>query len=887
MKRSSKVCWIAFISSALVLGAVIGLVVFFVKSNNKNPDSDANPGSGGDLLGTGVGGAGTTAGGNGGFDHRSHAVLGGPYEAIDYNGEGKVVVELDGTQSHSHYYKEEDDGTVVVGKIEKFKWTDNSTGEVIGEDETVDREFKVGVSKIGLEVVDNTGDKHTDYTTVVVEASVRRGAFCYVYKGESIELGKLTEDPKPVDGLEIGGNIEFEDEESFEGVGGDAFVMRCVFRVNVEKDGDVGFKMEVSGEGKLVVDGEGVIDGKGEGKALQGSMSLKKGSYNAEAIYVKGKGGDPRLVVDAGDITFDRAKLLPVIKSLTPPSSTLVGGGNGKIAGYGFGKAASVYFGATKASPIDLRSDNTTLWFEVPKTTKEETVQVTVQNEAGTSNPLPFKYSSSGLAPIEFESTFLTSGGKKWEISTVTNIVYGPDHKYYISGLNGLIYKFAVNKDLEVGDICHGESVGENRAVLGLAFNPREKKPILYASSSVLDWKVKFKLSGKFAWANGMIHTLEADEEKCIVKIGDVITQLPVSNHDHGVNGLVFGQDGRLHFQVGGFTNAGYNKPGNKLGGIDENPFSGASLVADVTKSGFDGDIKYSSSDPSTARYTGKDVKIWSTGWRNSYGITIHSNGKLYASDNGPSDGFGTKSVSCTKDEPLVPEDIADKVGLNEEGHYYGHPNRNRGRDNERECIFFPPDSKSADFSPPLAQFTSSTDGLLEYTSNVFDGQMKQNLLVTKYAADKNPGAVYRMSLNEDGTLEFGPDVLWEESGLSVAMSPWGDIIMPRVFKKEIMVLRPKWEPRDPVALNAVVPFRGPSEGGNTVIISGIGFNKGTPSATFDDNPCTDVSNVASDGSSFMCKAPAGKPGAKVQVVVKVGSTSSGATIGTDYWYTL
>lgn len=243
--------------------------------------------------------------------------------------------------------------------------------------------------------------------------------------------------------------------------------------------------------------------------------------------------------------------------------------------------------------------------------------------------------------------------------------------------------------------------------------------------------------------------------------------------------------------------------------------------------------------------------------------------------------------MSCTKDEDLVPEDIVDKVSLNEEGKYYGHPNRNRGRDNERECIFFSPDSKSADFSPPLAQFTSSTDGLLEYTSNAFDGQMKQNLLVTKYAADKNPGAVYRMSLNDDGSLEFGPDVLWEESGLSVVMSPWGDIVMPRVYKQEVMVLRPKWTPKDPVALNAVTPFRGPPSGGNSVIITGFGFEKGNPSAAFDGKPCTDVSDVAEDGSSFMCKAPAGKPGAKVQVVVKAGSTSSAETTGTDYWYTL
>ena len=888
MKTSRKVFWAALISSLLVLATVITLIVYFVVI--RNPSSTDETGSG--LIDNN--GEGTTSGGNGGFDHRSHSVPGGPYEAIDFEDKGEVEVVLDGAQSHSHYYKELEDGKVEVGKIAKFNWIDNSTGDLMGEDATMSKVFKRGVTKVDLRVEDNTGDVHTDFTTVTVSGSVTRGAFCYSYEaeegGDEFDIeDDVDSGTKPDNAVEVHGDIDLEGDDAFPAAAGMPFVLRCVFRYTAEDDGKQNFKMEVNGLGRLLVDGEEVIEGKSSGDSLSGSVDLDKGTYDAQAWYYHtSKSATPKLTVDAGEITFDRAKVIPVITRMTPRSSVVKGGGDGKISGFGLGlgNGADVYFGDSKAKKIADRTDNTTIWFEIPKAVKETETTVTVKNDAGTSNSVNFEYSASGSVPLEFESSFLKLNGKKWDIPTITGIVYGPDHNFYISSLNGLVYRFKMKQDLEVEDICHGESVGENRAVLGMAFNPANKEPDLYVASSVLDWKVKFKLSGPLAWANGKVHLLRPSSENCIDIVKDVITGLPVSNHDHGINQMVFGQDGRLHIQVGGFTNAGYNKPGNSLGGIDENPLSAASVVADVTDPDFNGVIKYTKTDPGTADIASGDVKLWSTGWRNSYGIMLHSNGKLYASDNGPSVGFGTKSVSCSEDEPLVTSDISDKVSMNEAGKYYGHPNRNRGRKDPTECIFFPADSKSADFAKPIGTFTSSTDGLMEYTSNVFDGQLKHNILVTKYSPDENPGFLYRMSLLDDGDVEFGPDVLWEASGLTVAMSPWGDIVMPRVFKKEIMVLRPKWKPRSSVAFTAVVPFRGPPSGGNTVMITGQGY-KGKPSATFDGAPCTDVSDVASDGTSFMCKAPKGKPGGKVNVKVTADGNESQDTDGIDYWYSL
>ena len=53
-----------------------------------------------------------------------------------------------------------------------------------------------------------------------------------------------------------------------------------------------------------------------------------------------------------------------------------------------------------------------------------------------------------------------------------------------------------------------------------------------------------------------------------------VVRNLPVSNHDHGVNGLEFTNDGTLLIAIGGQTNGGW--PHAKLGGLEEAYFSGA-----------------------------------------------------------------------------------------------------------------------------------------------------------------------------------------------------------------------------------------------------------------------------------------------------------------------
>lgn len=142
---------------------------------------------------------------------------------------------------------------------------------------------------------------------------------------------------------------------------------------------------------------------------------------------------------------------------------------------------------------------------------------------------------------------------------------------------------------------------------------------------------------------------------------------------------MVFGIDGILHMQVGGFTNARYNVADSRPGGIDENPLSGVSIYAEGSKHGLDGKVKSDGlDDPDTAVQVRGDVHMWFPGWRNSFGIATQSNVYLYVTGIGASVGFGDMSAPCLTFETLDGESLEDELGQVVKGKYVSHANRNR-----------------------------------------------------------------------------------------------------------------------------------------------------------------------------------------------------------------
>lgn len=67
----------------------------------------------------------------------------------------------------------------------------------------------------------------------------------------------------------------------------------------------------------------------------------------------------------------------------------------------------------------------------------------------------------------------------------------------------------------------------------------------------------------------------------------------------------------------------------------DEEMLSAATLIArDVLNPNFDGIVRYD--NPLRRQQVSGDVEVFAAGLRNSFGIVYHSNGRLYATDNGP-----------------------------------------------------------------------------------------------------------------------------------------------------------------------------------------------------------------------------------------------------------
>jgi glucose/arabinose dehydrogenase len=106
------------------------------------------------------------------------------------------------------------------------------------------------------------------------------------------------------------------------------------------------------------------------------------------------------------------------------------------------------------------------------------------------------------------------------------------------------------------------------------------------------------------------------------------------------VNQIEFGNKGELYINVGSNTNGGLPGKLSGSGQLKENYFSAATLVADLSDAKFDGFIEYDTPDDgSPINYSG--VFVFAPGLRNPFGLTMHSNGNLYGTDNGPNAGYG------------------------------------------------------------------------------------------------------------------------------------------------------------------------------------------------------------------------------------------------------
>jgi ribosomal protein L35AE/L33A len=91
-------------------------------------------------------------------EHFAHAVIGGPYKAVDIDGDGFGLVQVDASQSHTH-------GPTSV--LTAYTWRVGN--DVVGSGKTTTLNLPVGEHELTLTIVDSSESIASDKTTVSVK----------------------------------------------------------------------------------------------------------------------------------------------------------------------------------------------------------------------------------------------------------------------------------------------------------------------------------------------------------------------------------------------------------------------------------------------------------------------------------------------------------------------------------------------------------------------------------------------------------------------------------------------------------------------------------------------------------------------------------------------
>lgn len=558
------------------------------------------------------------------------------------------------------------------------------------------------------------------------------------------------------------------------------------------------------------------------------------------------------------------------ITSLSTASSDVAGGGKIIITGSGFTAPVdftTVHFGSkalSGPSEITIINDKMIEVGSVPKGAAGK-VQVTVETPIGVSSAVPFTYTDG--TPLAFTSGILFN-----ETHGPTCVAVGPDGRIYIGTQTGSIVRLTLNERHEVLDSFTSYAVISSdtkfRSILGITFDPMDTSPnpTVYVSHSTL-------FHGELVSNNGKVSAISGAN---LDQIRHIVTGLPVSDLDHAVNGIEFGDRGELYIQVGGNTNAGVPGPLSSSGKQKDGLLSASTLVAHLSRPGYDCNVMY---DSNGDQISGFDVEVFAYGQHNSFDITLHSNGNLYATDNGPNFGFGKRSLNCLEDG-MDPNE-SDELNLIVRGAYYGHANRKRGENDPRQCLWRSADEASDDeYTAPLTMLPSSTNGMIEFQTLHFGSKLRGQLILGRYK-----GALYHVALSADGksVLNKVPSELVKKGGIGVAQGPDGTLYAASVFAGEVVYHAPYEAPSLDLTVKSVFPRRGLNKGGSLLTLYGENLNTfGNPTVTVGGQACPVMGPISA--STIKCTLPAGAGKADVVVTSGAQTATFNAAISLHNW---
>ncbi|CAH0999301.1 hypothetical protein LEM8419_00599 [Neolewinella maritima] len=308
-------------------------------------------------------------------------------------------------------------------------------------------------------------------------------------------------------------------------------------------------------------------------------------------------------------------------------------------------------------------------------------------------------------------------------VSSGTSLMFGPDDRLYVLGINGTIDIFSIQRkgvnDYEVisseelPDVKNipnhnddgSSSGGNDREATGLTVTGTAANPVIYVTSS------DSRIGGPGGDTNldtnsGVITRLSW--KGSMWEVVDIVRGLPRSEENHATNGLEFVTINGTDYLIvcsGGHTNAG--SPSDNFAWTTEYALSAAILsvnltqlealpiltdansgrnyiydiptLDDPTRANVNGII-----DPDAPGYTGSDVgdpwggndglnqamiveggpvQIFSGGFRNTYDLVVTADGKVYSTDNGANGGWGGLPVNEGMDGTVTNNYIPSEPG--------------------------------------------------------------------------------------------------------------------------------------------------------------------------------------------------------------------------------
>jgi len=360
------------------------------------------------------------------------------------------------------------------------------------------------------------------------------------------------------------------------------------------------------------------------------------------------------------------------------------------------------------------------------------------------------------------------------------------------------------------------------RLVTGLMVAGTAANPVIYVASS--DPRIGAGPSGgdlNLDTNSGVLSELTWDGTQWN-KV-DLVRGLPRSEENHMANGMVLDPaTNTIYLTQGGNTNAG--APSNNFALLPEYAYAAAILSVDLdalallpeqtdingqvykhdlpTLDDEDRDFDGSGSDVDLANgiqdvFGGNDgknqaildptspVQVFAPGFRNPYDVVLTESGNLYTIDNGANAGWGdipildpvTGLATNQVNEPGGT--ILDNLQLiTGPGYYGGHPNPTRANTdntfnttnpqspvalvggNALESFFTVPQSEPG----ALAVFSSSTNGIVEYTASNFGGELQGDLLAANFFGGNS---ITRLSPDGTGAALDLNEVLFTDVGVA------------------------------------------------------------------------------------------------------------------------